>query len=222
MAFYKAINIRPGTTLYLWKITEDFDTLFREVRLKDVSLARLEGMKSEPHQKGFMAVRMLLQYLGYSDFDLYYDDFGKPHLSPNLNDESQKQEKIHISISHSGLFSGILVSNENVGLDIEQLKPKTLHIASRFMTMSHLDNLPEAGKIKKATVIWGIKETVFKIKNEAGISFPDHISEKPFCFEDRQTTAKLEFKGQTEYFDTVFDAEEDYIYVCAFTAGFLS
>ena len=69
MAFYQSIEIKPKTNLYLWKITEDFNTLFREVQLKDVSLARLESMKSESHQKGFMAVRMLLQHLGYSDFD---------------------------------------------------------------------------------------------------------------------------------------------------------
>lgn len=223
MAFYKSIAIQPGTTLYLWKITEDFDTLFREVRLKDVSLARLEGMKSESHQKGFMAVRMLLQHLGYSDFDLYYDEWGKPHLqTASLQDQKDESKEIHISISHSGGFSGILVSDVNVGLDIEQLKQKTLHIASRFMDVSHLEGLSETEQIKKATVIWGIKETVFKVKNEVGISFPDHISEKPFTFEDKKTTAKLGFNNQTQYFDAVFDAVEDYIYVCASEAVFLS
>ena len=89
MAFYKSIEIKPKTDIYLWKITEDFNTLFREVQLKDVSLARLEEMKSESHQKGFLSVRMLLQHINHSDFDLYYDAFGKPHL---------KGEK-HISIS---------------------------------------------------------------------------------------------------------------------------
>ena len=216
MAFYKSITINPSTHLYLWKITEDFNTLFRQVQLKDVSLARVEAMKSESHQKGFLAVRMLLQYLGYSDFDLYYDDFGKPHLSQKSEVRSQKSEEIHISISHSNRFSGIVISDQNVGLDIEQLKQKTLKIASRFMDISHLENLSEAEQIQKATVIWGIKETVFKIKNEVGISFPDHISETPFAFEDKTTTAKLFFNNQTDYFETVFDSLEDYIYVCGF------
>ena len=220
MAFHKSITINPSTTLHLWKITEDFNTLFREVKLKDVSLARVECMKSESHQKGFLAVRMLLQYLGYSDFDLYYDDFGKPHLRKEARSKSQeaRQEKdeVHISISHSHGFSGVLLSDQNVGLDIEQLKQKTLNIASRFMDMSHLENLTEEEKIKKATVVWGIKEVVFKIKNEVGISFPDHISEDDFCFEDKKTTAKLEFNNQTGYFETTFDSVEDYIYVCGF------
>jgi phosphopantetheinyl transferase len=206
MAFYKSVAIKPKTNLYLWKITEDFNTLFRDVQLKDVSLARLESMKSESHQKGFMAVRLLLQYLGYTDFDLYYDEFGKPHL----------QDGTHISISHSNGFSGIAISDQNIGLDIEQLKEKTLKIASRFMEVSHLENLSEPEKIKKATVIWGVKETVFKVKNEIGISFIDHISETNFEFNDKKTTVKLDFNNQIEFFETVFDSVEDYIYVCAF------
>ena len=216
MAFYKSIDIKPNNTLYLWKITEDFNTLFRDVQLKDVSLARLEGMKSESHQKGFMAVRLLLQHLGYSDFDLYYDEFGKPHISQKSKVKSQKSGEVHISISHSNGFSGIVISDKNVGLDIEQLKEKTLRIAARFMDVAHLENLSDSEKIKKATVIWGIKEVVFKIKNEIGISFPDHISEYDFAFEDKKTTAQLHFNNRIEYFETVFDSVEDYIYVCGF------
>jgi len=231
MAFYQSIEIKPKTNVYLWKITEDFNTLFREVQLKDVSLARLEGMKSESHQKGFMAVRMLLQHLGYSDFDLYYDEFGKPHLRKdnreqargiaernevNKEDRQENCAELHISISHSNDFSGIVISDQNVGLDIEQLKEKTLKIAARYMDVSHLENLSQAEQLKKATVIWGIKETIFKVKNEIGISFIDHITETDFVFEDKKTIAKLNFNNQIEYFETVFDSIEDYIFVCAF------
>ena len=226
MPFYKSIEIKPSTTLYLWKITEEFNTLFREVQLKDVSLARLEAMKSESHQKGFMAVRMLLQHLGYSDFDLYYDEFGKPHLrqdrfaarekTASLQDERRDIPEIHISISHSGDFSGVLISDQNVGLDIEQLKEKTLKIAFRYMDISHLENLTEEEKIRKATVIWGIKETIFKVKNEPGISFIDHIFEDDFQFEDKKAHVQLHFNNQIEHFETVFDSIEEYIFVCAF------
>ena len=221
MAFYKTIEIKPFTTLYLWKITEEFNTLFRDVKLKDVSLARLEGMKSESHQKGFMAVRLLLQHLGYSDFDLYYDEFGKPHLGQESKEAGKRQEEseIHISISHSNGFSGILISNENVGLDIEQLKEKTLKIASRYMDISHLENLSEADQLKKATVIWGIKETVFKVKNEVGISFIDHIYEDNFELDDKKAQVQLHFNNQIEHFETVFDSIEEYIFVCAYLSN---
>ena len=165
MSFYKSLVIQPNITAYFWKIDEDFDTLFRSVALKDVSLARLEQMKSESHQKGFLAVRMLLQYLGYNDYDLYYDEFGKPHLNDNNC----------ISISHSHNFSCIAISNQNIGIDLEILKEKTLKIAARYMDVKHLENLPNEKQLVKATIVWGIKECVFKIKNQIGISFLDHI-----------------------------------------------
>ena len=62
MPLYKTIKIHKTTTAYFWHITEDVTSLFRAVSLSEASLKRLEGMKSESHQKGFLAVRMLLQY----------------------------------------------------------------------------------------------------------------------------------------------------------------
>ncbi|TDP60341.1 4'-phosphopantetheinyl transferase family protein [Flavobacterium dankookense] len=212
MPLHKVVYLSNNTKLYLWKITEDFDTLFNEVSLKDSSLKRLKDMKSESHQKGFLAVRMLLKYLDYTDFDLYYDEFGKPHIKP----QGCSIKEVEISISHSNDFSAVVISEQKVGLDLEQLKEKTLKIAPRFMDVSHLDNLSQEEKIKKATVVWGIKECIFKIKNEKGISFPNHIFEDDFSFEDKKSTATLIFNGKEENFNIQFDAVEDYIFVCAF------
>lgn len=212
MPLYKVVYLSNNTKLYLWKITEDYDTLFSQVKLKDSSLVRLQTMKSESHQKGFLAVRMLLQHNEYSDFDLFYDEFGKPHLKP----QGCSIKDVEISISHSNDFSAIAISDSKVGLDLEQLKEKTLRIAKRFMDVSHLENLSEDEKIKKATVVWGIKESIFKIKNEKGISFPNHIFEDDFSFEDKKATATLKFNNKEETFQIQFDSVEDYIFVCAF------
>jgi phosphopantetheinyl transferase len=212
MPLHKVIYLDNNTKLYLWKITEDLDVLKSQIRLKDSSIARLESMKSESHQKGFLAVRMLLQHNDYNDFDLYYDEFGKPHIKP----QGCSIKDIEISISHSNDFSAIAISDKKVGLDLEQIKEKALKIASRFMDVSHLENLTEEKKIKKATVVWGIKESIFKIKNEKGISFPNHIFEEDFNFDDKKATAILKFNNKEEKFKIQFDSVEDYIFVCAF------
>jgi phosphopantetheinyl transferase len=206
MPFYKSIQINTTTTAYFWQITEDVTSLFRAVSLKDTSLFRLEGMKSEEHQKGFLAVRMLLQHLGYTDYDLTYDEAGKPHLKNNK----------HISISHSHEFSCICISDELMGIDLEKLKEKTLKIAPRFMEVKHLENLSVSEQMKKATVIWGVKESIFKIKNEKGISFPEHIFENEFCLFDGKCSAELHFNNTIEKFKIHFYKVEDYIFVCAF------
>lgn len=212
MPSHKVIYFNNNTKVYLWKITEDLQFFRDNVKLKDATKERLEGMKSESHQKGFLAVRMLLQQNDYSDFDLFYDEFGKPHLKP----QGCSIKDLEISISHSHQFSALAISDKKVGLDIEILKEKTLKIAPRFMEVSHLENLSAEEKIKKATVVWGIKESIFKIKNEAGISFPNHIFEDDFTFEDKKATAILKFNNKEETFNIQFDSVEDYIFVCAF------
>ena len=206
MPLHKIIHINKTTTAYFWYITEDVTSLFRAVSLKDTSLFRLEGMKSEEHQRGFLAVRMLLQHLGYTDYDLTYDEAGKPHLSDGK----------HISISHSHEFSCICISDELMGIDLEKLKDKTLRIAPRFMEVKHLENLSVSEQMEKATVVWGIKESIFKIKNEKGISFPEHIFEDEFCFSDEKCAAELHFNNTIEKFNIQFYKVEDYIFVCAF------
>lgn len=251
MPFYRKILVNQTTSLFIWKIEEDYNTLFREVKLKDISLARLETMKSESHQKGFLAVRMLLQYLGYSDFDLSYDEFGKPHLrdeirstkyetrswkedgSLMMEEERRKQKEVtknlvfdnqqpttnnrHISISHSFDFSCICLSDEKVvGIDVEVLKPKIATIAPRFMDVKHLANLNQEDKIKKATVVWGVKESIFKIKNEKGISFPKHIFEDEFHLRDSFGNAQLKFNNIVEDYYFRFEFIENYALVCAF------
>ncbi len=238
MPFYRKILVNQTTSIFIWKIEEDYNTLFREVKLKDLSLARLETMKSESHQKGFLAVRMLLQHLGYSDFDLSYDEFGKPNLKYKVRSTmyeviSGKMEGImndkdldiqhptsniqHISISHSFDFSCICLSDEKVvGIDVEVLKPKISTIAPRFMDVKHLANLNQEDKIKKATVVWGVKESIFKIKNEKGISFPKHIFEDEFHLEDNFGKAKLKFNNTIEDYYFRFDFIENYALVCVF------
>ena len=208
MPLLKTIALNDYTQLFVWKISETFDELFQSVALKDVSLARVDSMKSESHQRGFLAVRRLLMEEGYSDFDLYYDEFGKPHLGNGK----------HISISHSHDFSVIVLSDVNVGADLEILKEKTLKLAPRYMDVSHLGNLSKEDQLIKATVVWGIKESVFKIKNEIGISFKDNIFEDDFNLEDKKCGVSLQFNDKTERFNIVFEFIENYVFVCAFSS----
>ncbi|WP_396156561.1 4'-phosphopantetheinyl transferase family protein [Flavobacterium sp.] len=208
MPLLKTITLNDFTKVFVWKITESFEELFRSVALKDISLARLEGMKSESHQNGFLSVRKLLAEAGYSDFDLYYDAYGKPHL----------EDGKHISISHSHGFSVIVISNVNIGADLEIIKEKTLKLAPRYMDVSHLENLSESDQLTKATVVWGIKESVFKIKNEIGISFKDDIFESEFNLSDKKCSVELRF-NTSERFNIIFDFIENYVFVCAFSSA---
>ena len=205
MPLYQKISVDTNSVVLVWKISESFNDLFRAVSLKDNSLARLEGMKSESHQKGFLAVRMLLQEAGYTDLELYYDEFGKPHLNDGKN----------ISISHSFDFSVIMLSDKNVGIDLELRRDLIKKIALKFAEEAFVYECEtnSAEYISKLTVIWGVKEAVFKVRNEVGISFKDHIFVSPFEMSQFKTKALLDFMDTKQNFEVHFTEIENYTLV---------
>jgi phosphopantetheinyl transferase len=208
MPLFKNFFFDSQTQILVWKITETYDQLFEEVVLNMKNRERLNGMKSELHQRGFLSVRKLLQEAGYNDLELYYDEFGKPHL---------KDDK-YISITHSHEFSAIIISNRPVGIDVELHRQKIIRIADKFITAEvkflTIDDLNEY--IQKLTVIWGAKEAVFKIQNEKGISFKDHIEVLPFELSEIKTTAKLIFGNIQKQFHVYYEAVENFGLVYAF------
>jgi len=205
MPLFQKIPVDSNSFLLVWKITESFNDLFQAVSLKDTSLARLEGMKSESHQKGFLAVRMLLQEAGYTDFDLYYDEFGKPNMKDGRN----------ISISHSYDFSVIMLSDKNVGIDLELRRDLIKKIARKFAEEPFVFECEadSSDYVSKLTVIWGVKEAVFKVRNEIGISFKDHIFVQPFEMNQFKTTALLDFMYTKQDFEVHFTEIENYTLV---------
>ena len=209
MPLFKTINHDVSTTILVWKITETFSELFNEVQLNDKSKLRLNGMKSQLHQCAFLSVRKLLQEGDYTDFDLYYDEFGKPHL----------KDGNHISITHSHEFAALIISNQKVGIDIEMQREKIIRIADKFVNENELNRLRSYDTqdyIRKLTVKWGAKEAIFKIRNEKGISFKDHIQVNTFEINDKKTVAKLNFEGVIQEFKIVFEEFDNFTLVYAF------
>lgn len=206
MPLHQTIQHDPKTQILVWKITESLIDLFDSVNVTDQSLFRIGNMKSESHKRGFLAVRMLLQHAGYTDYDLYYDAFGKPHL----------RDGTHISISHSHEFSALILSDKTTGLDLELRREKIALIADKFIEPSFVLDKTAPDHINKLTVNWGVKEAVFKIRNEKGISFKDHITVSPFHMEDGKTTATLHFNNLRRDFDVFFTEIENYTLVYLF------
>lgn len=212
MPLQKNINFNSSTQILVWKITESYEELFNEVTLNDSNRIRLGGMKSELHQRGFLSVRKLLQEAGYTDFDLYYDEFGKPHLKDGK----------HISITHSHQFSAIILSDQTVGIDIELQREKIIKIADKFCDSEFQFLSPgfvtekTQEYIRKLTIIWGAKESIFKIRNEKGISFKDHIKVNAFYLENKQAIAQLHFDNLIKDFIIHFEEIENFTLVYAF------
>ncbi len=207
MPLFKIIHPKATTQILIWKITESFSELNQQVELNESNQLRLNGMKSEMHQRAFLSVRKLLQQAGYTDFDLHYDVYGKPHLNNGK----------FISITHSHEFSAVIISSETVGIDIELQRDKIIRIADKFCD-SEFQFLKHNNQeyIRKLTVIWGAKEAIFKIRNEKGISFKDHIHVGDFELERKRTTAELHFNSLIKGFKIYFEEIEEFTLVYAF------
>ncbi|WP_343588345.1 4'-phosphopantetheinyl transferase superfamily protein [Flavobacterium sp.] len=193
MPLFQTIQFNETTKILIWEITESFEELYSRVTLKEKTQRRLDGMKSQMHQRAFLSVRMLIQEMGFTDKDLHYDEFGKPYFDCDN----------HISITHSYHFAAIIISKEKVGIDMELQREKIQRIADKFTDYEcdYLEPNSTEEYIKKLTVIWGAKEAIFKIRNEKGISFKDHINVNNFSLRENQTQASLHFDNLVKDFD---------------------
>jgi len=198
MPLYKTIRPNSETAIYVWKIEESYVELYHNVTLNDKSLQRINGMKSELHKRGFLSVRHLLRIAGYSDFDLYYNSFGKPLL---------KDEK-HISITHSHNFSAIIVSNAEVGIDVEMNREKITNIQDKFVNTEY-DSLSDEDIVKQLTVVWGAKEAMYKIYPYGGLSFKNNIAINPFLFADKKSEGRVQIENWHRKYSIFFDFFEE-------------
>lgn len=205
MPLYKTITPNSQTIVKIWKINESFNDLMAKVNLKPVALERVLAMKSEMHQRGFLSVRCLLQEFGYTDADLFYDENGKPHLKDG------KQ----ISITHSFNFSAIIISDLIVGIDVEKQRDKITIIAHKFIDYEY-DYLDKHAShyIRKLTVIWCIKESLYKLYATPGLSFKKHCLAIPFNVEDKQTVAWIDYKEKKHRYNIQFFEFEGF--TCAY------
>lgn len=203
MPLVKTIIADKNTTVFVWKITESLQNL-QTIFLSENSKDRISNMRSEVHQKGFVSVRHLLKEAGYSDSDLFYTEDGKPHLKDN------KQ----ISISHSFNFSTIIISNNTVGIDIEKNRDKIKRIAHKFVgNEKHF--LKEEQLIEQLTVLWGAKESLYKIHPDGGLLFSKHLPVDPFHIKDKQTTGWIKKDPLNTSYKIDFEFIEDFTLVFA-------
>ncbi len=191
MPLYKTITVNEATKVLIWKIEESFDELSHGISLTENCRTRVDSMKSDLHRRGFMSIRHLLAEEGYTDYDLYYDANGKPHL----------RDDKRISITHSFIFSAIIISTTEVGIDIEKQRPKIIRIAHKFTPIEEYQNLPSEEIImRKLTMVWGAKESLYKSFAAPGLRFLRHIYVDDFMMEDLRTVAIVSFNGKVEFY----------------------
>lgn len=195
MPLFKTIKPNKHTTIYVWKIEESFSDLYENMPLSENSEKRVLSMKSELHQRGFLSVRHLFSEAGYTDFDLYYNDNGKPYLTDGK----------HISITHSFTFSAIAISDAEVGIDLEKNREKIKIIQHKFVNFESGFIHKDDDYIEQLTVIWGAKESLYKIYPFGGLTFKNDIDINSFQITDKKTTGYIKVEGWDKNYDIGFE-----------------
>ena len=196
MALYKTLTVNKTTKVLIWKIEESIAELKENTQLSKKSETRLNSMRSELHQKGFLSIRHLLKKVGYTDFDLVYDAFGKPHLKDGK----------YISITHSFTFTAIIISDDlHVGIDIEKQRDKILKIAHKFTPIEEYKTIANHDAlISKLTIVWGAKESLYKIYGKKKLRFLHHIYIEDFKFADEKTSGEIRYNGEKMTYEIAF------------------
>ena len=198
MPVIEDFNVSSKTRYVLWEITENYETLFSGIELDFKSEQLLSQKKSETHKNQFLAVRYLLQYLSIDLHNLNYNILGKPFFENNYK----------ISISHSGLYVALIISDTAVGIDIETINDRILKIKSKYLETEL--NYPLELNTEISLVYWNIKESVFKAVDKPGIDFKKNILVPPLDMKKNVVRSWYVDDDKIYSFDTRFKISKKY------------
>ena len=213
MPLFKSLSSNKSPQEYkivVWRISEEEHELKEGLELSANSQTRLSQMKSASQLSAFLAVRQLIQLLGYSDHQLSYNENGKPFLE---GVES-------VSISHTVQYAAVAVGyNCQMGVDIERHREQIERIAPKFCGPGAVRELTDrAERIEKLTAIWGAKEAVYKIVDRRGLSFRHDIRIDDFVMLSKHSSAWTD----TDRFHFSFDSFDHHTLVYAYMTKPLS
>jgi 4'-phosphopantetheinyl transferase EntD len=144
---------------------------YSNLSLEEIDLAILSkeelnaylGFKSIKRKLEFFFTRVLWKDFGMKE-RIFYNEFGRPFL-PDA----------HISISHSRNVIVIAYNkNDQIGIDVEYKSPKISLIKDKFLSQEDARLIDSTNKTH-LTLVWSIKEAVYKMENIPGLSFKEHI-----------------------------------------------
>ena len=174
MGILKKIE-KNNCIIAIWDMKESLEELVQQS--VDISTP---NFNNEKRKKEYLVSRLLLKDIAPKT-KITYNEYGAPKL------ENGK----HISISHSKNLVAIIFSKQKVGLDIETISEKPLRLSSKFITDNTHQNLTK----EKATLIWCVKEAIFKWHQKGNVDFKKDIKIKAFEIMEKGEIS-CNFKGE--------------------------
>ena len=162
--------------LALWHPSEDVSVMLEQWQIAKPGGILPAHLKAEHRKKEWLATQLLLLRLDINE--VFYLANGKPVLNNGF-----------VSVSHSEGFVVVASSLKRIGVDIQMPVEKVLSIREKFSSPSErfwLDT--EHERVRAYTVVWSIKEAVYKYFGER-VAFADDIEVVPFKCDDQEFSA---------------------------------
>ena len=83
-------------------------------------------------------------------------------------------------MSHAGDKVAVIIGNKRVGVDIELETDKILNIKHKFVNQQEDLFIPEDKIREGASIVWGAKESMFKLYQKGALSYLNHLQLHPF------------------------------------------
>ncbi len=153
--------------ILIWNIQETEEDLKKFLNLPENSIeGLLSGINHFQRRKQKLVTNLLLGLLSSNTLHIHYSAEGKPILTTCDG---------HISISHSGDYVVLIYHvNKLIGVDIEIPDQRVINISGRFINESEY-LWASISKETTFSLIWGVKESVFKAIGGGGIDFKKNI-----------------------------------------------
>ena len=140
-----------GTVLGVWSKQETAEQLLQMIDLCDSDKAVYEQIGNDRRRTEWLASRVLLKVLLNRNATIGHDADGKPYLVDSDD---------FISISHSKNMVAVMLAKSNLGIDIEQISPRTTKVRHKFLTGNELDWCKTD---IEHTLVWTVKESAYKL-----------------------------------------------------------
>jgi len=166
---YYQQDINENTRLAIWEIAEGHDFFLEKVSLR-YPVVHLQK------QLQHLAAGYLLPYL-YPDFpyqEVVYPEQGRPFVSG---------DRYFFSLTHSGNMAAAMVSASGaVGIDLEKITDRVHRIRHKFLSDVEWEWVQGQGEEMQRellTLLWTVKEAVYKWRNIPGTIFSQDILVSP-------------------------------------------
>jgi 4'-phosphopantetheinyl transferase len=185
------IESNNGTVIKLLQYLESSTDTFDLSVFNGDELTKFRAFKSSKRKHEFYYTRVLWNYFRIKEA-IQYIPIGRPFLALG-----------YISISHSRNVIAIAYNLDHaVGIDVEYHSPKLKKIQHKYISVADSASVNLQNE-RNLTIIWSIKEAVYKMEQIEGLSFKENIHVKL-----NQTAAHVDVVKGTELHHYTFEFKD--------------